>query len=804
MNLKAFLTVSFSVVLLAFPYNIIGCAGGDADPYDYFVSFFHHDLSEEQGYKQFYYTNYEFLYDTKENQDVATLTAGEWTGYGNKTFDSKAAYDFVCKFAWKDLNNLYFNLEKNQPLKIPDSVKRNGMTNFFMTSKDLEALGYIMYAKQAEPHVTGDWSSWEPIQRDKVKMEKLMKSGQQLYKAAKKDFIKLRYAYQLLRLAHYSGRYTDCKKWYDEMVATNNTASILQDLSLSLKAGAMMRLGDKTKAAYIFSKLFSKNEFRRVNNYMSFDWCVNRFEESSRKACLNECKTSEEKANMLGLFLLGSNSANELKALQQVYDLNPNAALLEILTTREMNKLEEYYFTRNLRKGERGFYSYDDEQAKKVYEEASAEIKDLIVFCNKAAAGKATRNKGLYKLSAAHAAFMMQDYPQTRRLLDEAKGMTNTEKLKDQWQLTTLLVNINEKDKIDAAFEKSLVTSCKWLEERARADNEYAKFYRRLFADVLAPRYKAQQEEHKYVLALGTADYINGKMIKDAWGNYGYGYGNSAAINTLRSELTATQVESLVTLMEGGKANEFEKWMIGNCSFNKDDVNDVAGTAWLRQENWENAISWFKKIPAAYYNSETYKTWMAANPFADLMLDVHTKTKFDTKKYTKLSFAEKMKELQAMMTSKVNNEAVAKATYDYATGLYNMSYWGNSWMLVNYGWSTYEPHMDSLQKANDFEKWYFTASNAEASFNKAMETTQNKELKARCLYMAAKCAQKNTGTLPARWEDDYKTKMNGWLRSFGKNYPYYNKLKKEYGQTAFYKEAYNTCSYLRDFVSLRP
>jgi hypothetical protein len=228
----------------------------------------------------------------------------------------------------------------------------------------------------------------------------------------------------------------------------------------------------------------------------------------------------------------------------------------------------------------------------------------------------------------------------------------------------------------------------------------------------------------------------------------------------------------------------------------------VAGTAFMRQLNWDKALEWYKKIPAAYYNNETYTTWLAANPFADLMLDVHTKTRWDIKRYSKPEFAQKMKELQAAQAK--GGDAAAKAHYDYATGLYNMSYYGNSWMMVEYGWSSYAPVIDSPAKMNSFEKWYYTANNAELHYKKSAELSGNKELKARSLYMAAKCAQKNMPGLPNSYADNYRQEMRNWISGFAKQYDYFPRLKKEYGQTAFYKEAMNTCSYFRDFVSGRP
>ncbi|HUP10713.1 MAG TPA: hypothetical protein VM187_00830, partial [Niastella sp.] len=416
-----------------------------------------------------------------------------WVSYGSNSFTAKDAYAFVCQYARKDLSSLYFNLEKSQPLVVPDSVKNNGMTKFFMTGKDLEALGYIMYAKQVEPNVTGNWSEWEPIERDSAKMAKLIKNGQQLHTVAKNNAIKLRLAYQVLRLAHYSKRYTECLQWYDELVKPNTTPGILQDLCLGLKAGSLMRTDKKEEAAYIFSQLFSKNAYKRVSNYMSFDWCVKRFDENSRQLCLAHCKNNEEKANMLGLFLLGSN-VQELPALREIYQLSPKATLLEILTLREMHKLEENYFTPALQ------FEQGKKQASINYNTINRtdttflkwqnETKSFSAFCQQVASSKSTANKGFYALAAAHAALIGADYATSRKLLDDAKKLSLSAKLQDQWAMSNLLLTINTKETIDAAFEDQLLPSIQWLEKKAATDEEYGKFYRRLFADLITTKYQ--------------------------------------------------------------------------------------------------------------------------------------------------------------------------------------------------------------------------------------------------------------------------------------------------------------------------
>lgn len=800
MNWKKFSIVCINIACLAMPYNIIGCASDDPDPYDYYVSFFNKNNTEVKGYEPFYYTNYRFLYHEEEPVSTSDLTSAEWVGYGNNSFTAKDARAFVVDYARKDLSNLYFHLEKSQPLQIPDSVNNNGMTKFFMTGKDLEALGYIMYAKQVEPNVTGGWTSWDPIERDTAKMGKLIKNGQQLHAVAKNNAIKLRFAYQVLRLAHYSKRYAECLRLYDELVKPNTTPSVLQDLCVGLKAGALMRLDRKAEAAVIFSQLFSKSELKRVSNYMSFDWCVKRFDEPNRNACLALCKTNEDKANLLGLFALGSNR-DELTALKKIYQLSPNAALLEILTIREMNKLEEYYFTPALQfeKGaKQASINYNTiDRNDTTYIAFGKETKEMVAFCQQAISNKAVNNKGLYALAAAHAALISGDYANARKLLDDAKKLKLTSKLQDQWAMSNLLLTINTKENIDVVFEKQLLPSLKWLEKKAATDEEYARFYRRLFTDVLSAKYK-KTSNAKEVLCIGVADWINKEYVKDGWGYFGPG-----ALTILRYQMTAPQVEQLIQLVESKKLSDFEQYLVTHNSFSKDDVNDVAGTTWLRQFDFATAEKWFAKVSPAYYKQDPYTTYLAGNPFADLIEDTHAPTKQDTVKYTKLSFARKMWGLEQEAKTMKEPDRQAKAYYELAKGLYQMSYWGNSWLLVHYDWSG----NDGLHGANDLQpgdKEYYGVYKAEEYYKKAFDLSTDKNFKARCLFMMAKCDQKQI-PVPSysQYKDysDYENAQKIYSKNIMTNKERFPILAKEYSTTAFYKQAFNTCSYLKDFVT---
>lgn len=795
MNWKLFTTACVSAALIAFPQNIIGC-GPDADPYDYYTSFFHPNLSDAKAYKPFYYTSYNFLYDETEPVETADILCNEWSSYCGVPVTDTDVKKFITKFDAKDINNLYYHLEKNQPLKIPDSVKRNSMTDYFMKSKNFEALGYILYAKKTAPFVAGGADYWEAPVRDSLKMDKLIKNGFQLLNVAKEDFFKQRYTYQALRLAHYSGRYNDVINWYDKYITEGNNTGIVKNLCIALKAGALFHTGKNKEAAYLFSKAFAAGQEKRISNYLGFNWSVKRSE--SRETYLSLCKNNTEKANMLALFAMnGVNS--ETDALKEIYKLNPANEALEVLAVREINKLEEKYLTPALQTqagGKSMFFSWDGAGTDSAMLASQKEAVALQSFLHEAANSKEVKSNGLFETGAAYVTYMLKDYSNAKKLLAAAEKMPLTQKVKDQWALTNLLVTINEKEKIDAAFEAQLLPSIKWLEEKAKKDkpfnsgwsetSEWQKFYRNLMSEVLAKRYHQQNELHKEALCIGAADYII-KPDGSFW--------LAGGIDFLRNNLASKDVEKLYALFDNKQPTAYETYLMGHNVIKKTDVTDFAGTAYLRDYDFGNAIVWFKKA------SDKKSSIINTNPFIDLLYDreeaLPAEAKFTT---TKLAFAEEMLRLQKLAaTDKAN---ASKHLYKMALGYYNMTYYGHAWKLVQY----YRSGSDGYyipDNATAFQKEYYGCYTAQNYFEKAMNSSTDKNFKARCLFMMAKCSQKivhkpQYSEYNTNW-DKYEAAETDYLKLF-KNNKYFPQFVKEYGSTPFYKEAFNSCSYLRDFV----
>ena len=793
MNWKTFIAVCISTAIVSFPQNIIGC-GPDADPYDYYTSFFQQNLPDAKGYRPFYYIGYQTFYDATEPTEVADVLADEWAAYCGASVKKADAKKLVNKFAWKDLNNLYYNLEKNQPLKIPDSVKQNSMTAYFIQSKDLEALGYILYAKQVEPHVIGGEGDWNAPARDSLKMAKLIKNGMQLYTVAKKDFLKLKYSYQFLRLAHYSGRYSDVINWYDEYAAKTTSSSVLQPLCLALKAGALFHNGQQKGAAYLFSKVFAASSAKRVSNFLGFNWSVD--SKADKKDYLALCKNDNEKAAMLSLFALNS-SEDKLADMKEILQLNPSSEELEVLVVREINKLEEKYLTPSMQKipgGKAFYFTWEDESRDSVMKANEQEVIALASFLNNAAQTKPVTNAGLFETAAAYAAYMSRDYANAKNYLAAAQKMQLTQKVKDQWALTNLLVTINEKEKIDAAFEEQLLPSLQWLDEKVRTEKaetlnywqvqQWRSIYRNVLSEVLAKRYHQQSDLTKETLCIGNADW----MMK---GQQDY-YGSQNGVEYLRNKLMSKDVENLYALINNKQPSKFESYLISKNSVTKKEVVDFAGTSYLREYDYAKAIEWFKK--------SADKKIINKNPFADLLFDREEQLSSEKKfSITKLAFAQQMLKLEQAAKQPAT---AAKCYYKLALGMYNITYYGHTWELVQY----YRSGSDGYaipDNATGFQKEYYGAFKAQSYFEKAMNASTDKNFEARCLFMMAKCAQKQVhqpqySEYSSNW-DQYDVADKAYLPLF-KNNKYFPQFVKEYGSTAFYKEAYNSCSYLRDFV----
>ena len=87
-----------------------------------------------------------------------------------------------------------------------------------------------------------------------------------------------------------------------------------------------------------------------------------------------------------------------------------------------------------------------------------------------------------------------------------------------------------------------------------------------------------------------------------------------------------------------------------------------------------------------------------------------------------------------------------------------------------------------------------------------MDVSADNNFKARCLFMMGKCSQKQIqkpqyAAFNYSW-DKLDAAEKAYWPTFTNN-KYFPELIKQYSKTSFYKEAFNSCSYLSDFVKTK-
>lgn len=794
MNLKLFLTAFVSAFLVSFPQNMIGC-GPDFDDRDYHTGFFLRNLPNDDSFRPFYYSNYTFLYDSFEETPAEELLVKEWASYCGSNISESDVSWLVFSASLPSVKALYAHASGKKKLAPGDSLLRNAMAVRLSARADLEALGYLQFAKSVEPFVKGQGDYWEPVVRDSVKMAKLIRNGIQLYGAAKKDLFRLKYGYQVVRLAHYSRQYKEAVDYYDRYIAGNPTESVLQQLSMSLKAGALYHLDKRPEAAYLFSKALTASDVRSLSNYQSFHWVVNSFFDVS--SALSYCKNNREKANLLGLMsIYGPQS--EFTSMKMVYQLDPEVPILELMAVREVNKMEEFYFTPSLAAQAGGEILYDswNEPLKSDSVQAlERNLKEMGDWFHQVAREKKVTRPALFELASSYVSLMLKDWKQSRERLDMASTMPLTNRQKDQMAMINLLLLINDPGKMDAVAESKLLPSLEWLKDKALYGDSYdeyhqsynqsqwAKFYRSVLAEILARKYHQQQDILREVLSVGAAEWISNPS-SDSY----------SGIIFLRKNMGSADVAALYDFMKSGKHSAFEDFLVKNNSIREKLVTDFAGTAYLRDENYAEAIRWLSQVPGSEES-------IPKDPFIDILYDQSEKLPGHEVNTSKLSFAREMQRLHQKAAAKDKDQATY--LYKIALGLYNTTYYGYAWELVEYFRSGTDGY--SIPKdATAFKKNYYGCYQAHDYFKKAFDASNDPEFKARCLFMMAKCIQKQCQQPQYRDYrfvdyDQYDLAMKEYYSQFINN-PYFPRFVKEYKQTRFFMEASQSCSYLRDFV----
>ena len=713
---------------------------------------FSQELMGPTRFQPFFYTldSTYYAYDDKDsiyNEQLANIK--EWSKYLNNAATPTDIADFIYHSEFS-----FFGNGKLGNDTLTKYLKDNTCYKALLAGNDQDAMTYIFYAKACEPYVIkrgteGDWDYALP-QADTMLMSILAARCEQNMKATKSQFLQMRYAYQLVRLANYTYKFSDCVNLYDTYLEPNKTKSIVRYWALSLKARALYKLNRWAESQYCYAMVFDRCNTRRHLAKQGFNWAAEygdglRYTAGHKTGGPNPIQYCKDQLEKIPVFALQANQEElyrNTNLLDSIYRIDPKSEMLEWLMMRAVSQLEHATFP-----GTSAWlnYSYNNDD----WSNKRAEDNSIQKFIVAVAAENKTRQPQLWCFAGAYASYAVGDFASSKKLIADAKAKGVLPKvMAHEIEMLELLMKISEIKTPDAAFEANMAKSIGafygYMKEMNSADAQSLIWLQ------LAQLYHKQYDSYKEYMCLARS-----RQGYDPW--------------RIKDEPT---INLLIAFVSKQNKTPFEEMLASSYTLNI--LQDVKGTIQLCAHQWQAAIN-------TYSISNTGRGALLADPFL-----IHRKDCHDcdyahplAAPYNRMTFVKRMMEFEKLANTKGPEQA--RSCYLYANGLYNMTGFGNSWMATN----------ESL----NYQFWGEDAHHQQQSFFSDCRPAKNyyemaeklagkdKEFAAECSFMIAKCVM----------NENYASSEFGYASN-----PQFPEFSKKYSNTQYYKE----CGFFSNYLTI--
>ena len=573
--------------------------------------------------------NYLYL-DRIEDASNRNLQEWQWSTCENASLEEIA--DALFNFGIRDYEELLTNIRvKNMP--IPYQLERNPFLKYLHSNKCEDTANYLIFSKKCEPHATAV-DPWSNKKRDTEAMQDLIESGLKDFKKCKSDYIRLRYAYQIVRLAHYSNNYRQAIELFDYLLPKldvrefEGQKSTIYYWLLSLKAGALQRTRQNAEAAFLFSRVYDNCPELSDASLRSF---VIKNEEEW-KQCMRFCKTNEERAVLLAM-RANEKKSKALGAMQEIYQLQANNSYLDILLIKELEELQEDLLGKNYNRNKNRLKRRNI--PRKGISEYAWSVRE---FCLKASKEGKVRNPELYEAAQAYLLLLLGENREAGIALRKLVAKTENELLREQVEAFLLAQMIDGFEQIDASTENTAFAII-------RNNDLYRKYE-------YFPRF--------------LGDRLNDLYLKN--GDIGKAYLCHENYETLTWAQPIDIIENLVSLVEQEDLNNLEKLLLsqGTEQVMIDELYDLLAVHYMQEGNFEAALEAYKNIPRPNWDN-----FGIFDPFRATIRDClecpHSKDTLDL--YNRGEFIEEILDLQFKI--KAEEEDNAEYHLKIGVGLYN-------------------------------------------------------------------------------------------------------------------------------------
>lgn len=600
-------------------------------------------MSQFHGFKYYHFGGIDEDYGPDNNDDVGPSERSEllqeanlksWQHHFGKGI-LKA--DIQEAIYGKLLQDLPFDGEDPFHLhpKVQKTKHPNGLVQQWQAGKLLDEFNYMRFAKACEPYCTA-YGRWGEVKEDSHITEELRQEAQRRYASTKIPFLKLRYAYQLVRLAQFHQKYDDAIRYYHKYAKPVLWAS--KEIGAWVTgnyAGCLRQKKRYAEAAYAFSRVYASAPSRQIE--ARWGWKINDDKQWNQLMAL--CKNDREKADnhTLRAFSLHAIPYEDIRMMQQ---LDPGREDLDLLIVREINNIE-IEILGPISFSSRDYAAEISDQRSATY--AHKRVSELDAILVDGLAKHQTFDSTLWQLSHIYLRFLNGHFEESKNALAALKPHLWGEDLMRAQKMHLEMQMVTTKQ-VTPAMEESLALSA--IDKRGWKPEEIPRFIH-FRDDALFWKYIAQGDELKAVLIKSPQELLERYNVRSSLIDSIFGL-------EAKPNKTALEAEMITRLWKGIDDHCEGSSYFGG--FKRENLLEMKGTALLTEGKLDEAIAVFSSLPPKYLggnDEDLFRPWikqpcckLEEDPFRPwINREISDNPLWKDRRYNKLTFTKTLKSL---------------------------------------------------------------------------------------------------------------------------------------------------------------
>lgn len=695
---------------------------------------------------------------------------------------------------------LFYNLYNNN--KLQSFFTGNTFIEELIKEKNKDILQYLLISKgieYLEEFHSDPWAEYVEKSYDFNSQlnQSILEHLEEIVGTDMSPFLQQRYAFQYLRMLFQNNDYYGCKEVYYTHFNPNKNETILNPWALHYCAIAEKESGDSIKANYHMALVFDRCDDKKLRMYMQFDRSENMINKTLALA-----KTPQEKAAILTMTIV-NNPGRTLNTVQEIANLDPNYYALDFLLLREINKLEDWILTPSLTLNkptvhlDEEWQDGPDDYLKKNYEKDRAYLKQVILFAHKMLSQSG--NSDYMKLALAHLYILDEQNSTALSILPNAEASLPAVLYKQN--IIEQLILLSSKEKItffnnrEDAGKLFFLLDSLYQKEQVEGMTMYSLCQRYAKAMI----YNNDKVRAALLIKLGNQyqytswDYDKEEMKFSINENFDY-----YTLNYFDQIASADDMDDLIAFIQNDGRNQFDSFLARQEFASIDQCTELKGSKLFREGRYKEALAVWETLDDSYWlDNGEFQYYLKHNIEKPLDLYPETEASLNYKRVNKTYILGKILDLEEKANSPGRHQNLY--TLKLAHAWFNVSYYGNSWMLAHYyksytpknevsgvGFSTIK-NLVQCDSAN-----YIYLHRATKLYEKVVAESDDKELKVEALVMLQYI--------------DFLTFRSKYPYDWDNEHPYAPKYTgnfwKEYEETDFYHMMYITCPRFEAYVDM--